>query len=985
MAYNRKELEAKIAREAANQGVDPFLALSLVQQESGFNPNAKSSSGAIGLFQLMPNTAKGLKVNPNNVDQNIKGGVTYLRQQLKTYGGNVDTALAAYNAGPVAVQAYRDGKSITIKENGKTRVINPNKIKTPNGIPPYKETRGYVKNINNYYNSRVSQLPNKTTPLEEIAQGFAQGVTVGGYKAPPRFQDKPLSKVGEVVGQLAPSVALSPFGGTPAILAGLAAQGAIAEKTRQEEEWKNLQRDKTSAGRIATNALSNAVLGLLPVSAPGKVLGRTITGAGLGAGGTLASNIAGDIIDPNVQRDPSEGVGEAATFGGLFGSLFGKRTSTSTVPPVASPSAVAKAPANLMEPPQAFALPPLSTAPTNLLPSRSTAEARLLPQGNILVGGINAAPEIKPVPTDLTNPLATVPTQFPQAPEITIGRPQENARKLSLPSQEGLDYAAMQQQIQENLGLPINVAPVAETNYTNAFVADSFLDAKNQLNLPNNATTKDIYNAAKQQGYDGVIYQTKQGVRQAAFPENKVEVSQQQTLPLEMQTPLKLIADQIGVQPTQEYQPLFPGLTDGLEEPNFIADSILPKEGQILFNLENTPAQIKPLSPLESGIYTKAPSLKNNFRNPLTDTSINITYNNHIERALSKLADKTATIEDKNYLKQTIVGASDEQIKKIATTFKKQVVNKALSTKTPIDSTKLAEIVNQETLPTRVVPPEPTIEKNAQKTAVAVEKQKTKDITAAREAALKQEPSFEEPVSAPTEILPEASYIPLQKELPEGAYRTQANQKIIDSTRVAEILKNKPIVGEKADGTSVPLPDFRTLPETIKFLQANPDKALEITYYSDNKKSKGARTGTVGAGGVTTRTIVPLALEEISKEKNITLKGIRKDQVLAKYSLNKAKPSENAFIQSFKIVDNPGIDNSFFYVAEPEGTKSKDIAQMMLNVQNKFKSLTPERQNEVMSKIKLQPLTIGKELTFEKNLNSLTLQELKALEKEVDC
>ncbi|MFG5382411.1 lytic transglycosylase domain-containing protein [Yoonia sp. R2-816] len=108
-----------VARSAARRyGVPEDLFLRLVQQESGWNPNARSHKGALGLAQLMPQTARALGVDPSDAAQNLDGGARYLRQQYDKFG-NWRLALAAYNAGPGAVERYK-------------------------GVPPYRETQNYV-------------------------------------------------------------------------------------------------------------------------------------------------------------------------------------------------------------------------------------------------------------------------------------------------------------------------------------------------------------------------------------------------------------------------------------------------------------------------------------------------------------------------------------------------------------------------------------------------------------------------------------------------------------------------------------------------------------------------------------------------------------------------------------------------------------------------------------------------------------------------
>ncbi len=104
-------------------GVSYDLLTAMAQQESGFNPDAVSKSGAMGIMQIMPETAQGLGLtHPFDAYENIMAGAKYISQKLDEFNGNVDLALAAYNAGSGAVNTY-------------------------GGVPPYGETQSYVKNI----------------------------------------------------------------------------------------------------------------------------------------------------------------------------------------------------------------------------------------------------------------------------------------------------------------------------------------------------------------------------------------------------------------------------------------------------------------------------------------------------------------------------------------------------------------------------------------------------------------------------------------------------------------------------------------------------------------------------------------------------------------------------------------------------------------------------------------------------------------------
>jgi soluble lytic murein transglycosylase-like protein len=123
------DLMPLIDQAAQSNNVDKDLFTALVAAESSFNPNARSSAGAMGLTQLMPGTAAALGVrNPFDPSENLHGGATYLRQLLDRFH-DVPMALAAYNAGPGAVTRY-------------------------SGVPPYAETQAYVKRIMADFNAR---------------------------------------------------------------------------------------------------------------------------------------------------------------------------------------------------------------------------------------------------------------------------------------------------------------------------------------------------------------------------------------------------------------------------------------------------------------------------------------------------------------------------------------------------------------------------------------------------------------------------------------------------------------------------------------------------------------------------------------------------------------------------------------------------------------------------------------------------------------
>lgn len=148
------DIDAAIDMAAARHNVDPNLVRAVVKVESNFNPNAVSRKGAMGLMQLMPSTARQLKVrNPFDPEQNVDAGVRHLKQLLESYGGDVKLTLAAYNAGAGAVARSA-------------------------GIPRFAETQNYVRRITNLYYGGFNVGPSSSMPFRDPVrvQRDARGV-----------------------------------------------------------------------------------------------------------------------------------------------------------------------------------------------------------------------------------------------------------------------------------------------------------------------------------------------------------------------------------------------------------------------------------------------------------------------------------------------------------------------------------------------------------------------------------------------------------------------------------------------------------------------------------------------------------------------------------------------------------------------------------------------------------------------------------------
>ena len=120
-------IKATIVKHSIEMGVDPAIALSIARTESGFRHEARSSHGAVGVFQLMPSTARRMGLNPYSLNDNIRGGIMYYKSMYKMFG-SMELALATYNAGPGNVKRYN------------------------NTVPPYAETKRFISKIMTDYN-----------------------------------------------------------------------------------------------------------------------------------------------------------------------------------------------------------------------------------------------------------------------------------------------------------------------------------------------------------------------------------------------------------------------------------------------------------------------------------------------------------------------------------------------------------------------------------------------------------------------------------------------------------------------------------------------------------------------------------------------------------------------------------------------------------------------------------------------------------------
>lgn len=150
-------IKATIVKHSIEMGVDPAIALSIARAESGFRHEARSSHGAVGVFQLMPSTAKRMGLNAYSLNDNIRGGIMYYKNMYKMFG-SMELALAAYNAGPGNVKRYN------------------------NKVPPYAETKRFIAKImTDYHRLKANPDPimlNAVKPKTEAPKAAPVPVVV---------------------------------------------------------------------------------------------------------------------------------------------------------------------------------------------------------------------------------------------------------------------------------------------------------------------------------------------------------------------------------------------------------------------------------------------------------------------------------------------------------------------------------------------------------------------------------------------------------------------------------------------------------------------------------------------------------------------------------------------------------------------------------------------------------------------------------------
>lgn len=272
LSQEQLDIAEKVVLEAQKQGVDENLALSMANIESGFKASAKSPKGAIGVMQLMPTTAKELNVDPNNVDENIKGGVSYIKQNFEKYKDPYLTGIA-YNAGPGVADRFLASKD-------------------PSILP--SETINYVTRLGDIYTPTVSVTPTETPTEAQPSLEATPGTVQSAVENPQNYYEFNPQNIG-VAGAIGAGLSLIPAIGGPyrvgrvglelgkRILGG-AASGAVSSAAGEYYKAgrpENFENDVTAMGiELAAGAaptITREVISRLPTAITGLFPGDTLT------------------------------------------------------------------------------------------------------------------------------------------------------------------------------------------------------------------------------------------------------------------------------------------------------------------------------------------------------------------------------------------------------------------------------------------------------------------------------------------------------------------------------------------------------------------------------------------------------------------------------------------------------------------------------------------------------------------------------------
>lgn len=418
MASDKDKLYQQVQRIAGANGVDPNFAWAIIKHESSYNPKAVSNTGARGLMQLMPATAKQYGVKDSfDPEQNITGGVKYLKALTDKYNGDLRAVTAHYNGGGGGVK-HLQKTGFKYNPNAKAGSWD-------------KETAGYTKNVlasykHNSLKAGASAPGNfaalagiqgsGTVPKAKVdaATGFGQNAlygALGGLAPKPLPTDPTAAFAGNLTGSLAN------FGANLALFknpyAAMAAASSAQELGQQLAEVQDGTRDKVNPLRVATQAAFDTASVALPLAMVGGFGKRALTGAALGAAGNVAGQVASGMLPGEQTRDLVAPAALGAVLGGGLGGFLGK--------------AAANAVPNVLPPTQALQAPPVqSNVFTGIQPRMSEGQLVLPFVDGIQYGDVRLQPLAQ----------STQPFNTNQAPLPAIASAEPLVTQLPLPLAE---------------------------------------------------------------------------------------------------------------------------------------------------------------------------------------------------------------------------------------------------------------------------------------------------------------------------------------------------------------------------------------------------------------------------------------------------------------------------------------------------------------------------------------------------------------------